>query len=301
MDAIASLKSNNIPDVYGPSMQAFLKLLEANRNDIEKVKRATFQYGQTARHKLDVYYPEHSNSTTEPIRPPILLFTYGGGLETGERIIPNGAGLVYKNVGAYFSKKGFLTVIADYRLVPAGAVYPDASRDIGDALGWIVGNLSKEGNTNRIFLMGHSAGALNQSLLLLHPTLLPNEIRKRIKGAVFNGGAFRFEGRAVMVRVQAYFGYDGMHITNSPYGLLRSASDSFVSELPPIMNLLTEKEPPFVVDSVHDFGELLKARNARVTEYVAKGHNHISVTLALSSGEGEEWAEHVVDWIRSQA
>lgn len=231
----------------------------------------------------------------------MLLFTYGGGLEVGDRILPDSKGLIYANVGAFFAKRGFLTVIADYRLVPSGAVYPDASRDVGDALEWMVSNLGKEGNTNRIFLMGHSAGALNQSLLLLHPSLLPNELRKRIKGAVFNGGGFRFEGRAVMVRVQAYFGYDGMHITNSPYGLLRSASDSLVSQLPPIMNLLGEREPPFVVESVHHFGELLKARNARVTEYVAKGHNHISGNLALSSGEGEEWAEYVVSWMRSQA
>jgi len=299
MDVIASLKSTNIPQIYGPTLQALVGRLEANRSEIEKAKRATFKYGQTERHKLDVYYPEHSNVGNE-IRPPILLFTYGGGLETGDRLIPEGKGLIHKNLGAFFSKRGFLTVIADYRLVPAGAVYPDASRDVGDALEWIVGNLGKDGDTNRIFLMGHSAGALNQSLLLLHPTLLSNEVRKRIKGAVFNGGAFRFEGRAVMVRIQAYFGHDGMHITNSPYGLLRSASDAHVGRLPPVMNLLAEREPPFVVESVHAFGDLLKSRGVRVTDYVAEGHNHISVNFALMTGQGEEWAEEAVNWMRSQ-
>lgn len=194
-----------------------------------------------------------------------------------------------------------MTIVADYRLASAGAIYPDASQDVGDAIQWIVSNLGKEGDTNRIFLYGHSAGAFNQSLLLMHPTLLPMELRKRIKGAVFNGGAFRFEGKAVMVRIQAYFGYDGMHITNSPYGLLRSASDSFIGQLPPILNFKAEREPPFVIESVQCFGELLKARGVKVTDYISKGHNHISSNIALQSGQGEEWAEFVVNWIRSQA
>src|SRR6201999_1193863 len=123
---------------------------------------------------------------------PILLFTYGGALQVGDRILPESKGLVYANLGAFFAQRGFLTVIADYRLVSAGAVYPDASKDVGDALEWIVSKLHKQGNTSRIFLYGHSAGSLNQSLLLLHPTLLRDELRTRIKGAIFNGGAFRF-------------------------------------------------------------------------------------------------------------
>jgi hypothetical protein len=214
--------------------------------------------------------------------------------------LPNSQGLVYANLGAFFAKRGLLTVIADYRLASAGAVYPDCSKDVGGALAWIVSNLSKEGDTSRIFILGHSAGALNQSLLLLHPTLLRSDLRKRIKGAIFNGGAFRFEGKGALVRIQAYFGYDGLHITNSPRGLLHSASDEFVAQLPPIMNMLSEREPPLVLSVVKDFSTLLKAREVQLTEYVIRGHNHISANLALFSGEGEDWGEEVVRWIQQQ-
>jgi hypothetical protein len=67
------------------------------------------------------------------------------------------------------------------------------------------------------------------------------------------------------------------------------------------MNIIAEKEPPVIVDIVRDFGALLKARNVRLTEYLNRGHNHISSNLALCSGEGEEWGEEVVSWMRSQA
>jgi len=30
----------------------------------------------------------------------------------------------------------------------------------------------------------------------------------------------------------------------------------------------------------------------------AKGHNHVSLIYALSSGEGEEWADQAAKWIR---
>jgi len=296
MDIITELKSTNIPEIYSPSYAAFLPLLEKNRTEIEKIKGDTFQYGLTSRHKLDVYNPPEKSETL----PPILLFTYGGGLEVGDRITPNSQGLVYANLGAYFAKNGFLTVIADYRLASAGAVYPDCSKDVGDALDWIVSNLGKRGDTSRIFFLGHSAGALNQSLLLLHPTLLRPDLRERIKGVVFNGGAFRFESKAALVRVQSYYGYDGLHITNSPYGLLRSASDSFVAQLPPILSMRAEKEPKLVADMVEDFNTLMKTRKVRLTEYLIKDHNHISATLALFSGEGEEWGEVVVRWFRER-
>lgn len=296
MDAIAKLQSVKIPDIYGPTYQTFLTLLEGKRSEIESVKRTTFQYGSTERHKLDVYYPEDLES-----RPPILLFSYGGALQTGDRILPESRGLVYANVGAFFARKGFLTIIADYRLVPAGAIYPDASRDVGDALAWIVKNLEKEGDTQRIFIYGHSAGALNQSLLLTHPSLLNKEVRSRIKGAIFNGGAYRIEGKLIPEHVQAYFGRDGLHITNSPWGLLRAASDSLVASFPPIFIAMAEREPPVIANLCQDFIKLLKARGVQVTEYTMQGHNHISSNLALSSGEGEEWAEEVTRWIRSQS
>lgn len=260
------------------------------------MRRATFQYGPTERHKLDIYQPPDQTETL----PPVLLFSYGGGLEVGDRILPHARGLVYANVGAYFAKHGFLTVIADYRLSSAGAVYPDASRDLGDALVWIVANMSKEGDTSRIFLCGHSAGALNQSLLLCHPTLLRSDIRQKIKGVVFNGGAFRLEHKAVLVRIQNYFGYDGLHITNSPYGLLRAATDDFVSKLPPILSIRAENDPSFITSIVKDFNALCEARKVRVTEYVIPGHNHISANLALLSGEGDQWGEDVVRWMKEQ-
>ncbi|KAJ3898005.1 hypothetical protein F5879DRAFT_981769 [Lentinula edodes] len=37
----------------------------------------------------------------------------------------------------------------------------------------------------------------------------------------------------------------------------------------------------------------------KVPKIIAAGHNHISITFALMSGQGERWAEEVVDWMKA--
>lgn len=54
--------------------------------------------------QMDVYYPESTESGTAPV----LMFVYGGGYATGAKVQQAPADVVYRNVGAYFSKKGYV-------------------------------------------------------------------------------------------------------------------------------------------------------------------------------------------------
>lgn len=102
-------------------MECFLPALEARRAEIESVPRQTIRYGDTDRLEvrasppithsamlnkiqMDVYYPESTESGTAPV----LLFVYGGGYATGAKVLQAPADVVYRNVGAYFSKKGYV-------------------------------------------------------------------------------------------------------------------------------------------------------------------------------------------------
>src|SRR5690606_40595089 len=61
-------------------------------------------YADGLRHKLDVYAPEQRGAAA-----PVVFFIYGGGWNRGERSD-------YQFVGRALAARGFVTVIADYRL-----------------------------------------------------------------------------------------------------------------------------------------------------------------------------------------
>lgn len=117
-------------------------------------------YAGGPRGKLDVYVQQN------PVRnAPVLMFIYGGGWKLGER-------WEYEFVGRAFAARGFVTVIADYRLVPEVA-YPAFLYDAAVAVRWVEDNIATfGGNPDKLFLAGHSAGAYNAVMLGLDPAFL---------------------------------------------------------------------------------------------------------------------------------
>jgi acetyl esterase/lipase len=105
-------------------------------------------YGSDERQKLDIYAPEG-----EAAKPyPVLVFFHGGAWRDGER---DGYGFL----GRAFAARGIVTVIADYRKTPK-VRFPAFVEDTASALAWANANISKHrGDPERIYIMGHSAGA----------------------------------------------------------------------------------------------------------------------------------------------
>ncbi|KLO08152.1 alpha/beta-hydrolase [Schizopora paradoxa] len=295
MDFVANNAETSIAPILMPTFNAFLPLLEKNRQSIQSVRRETMKYGKTDRHMLDVYYPQTSKAT----KPPILIFAYGGGFTSGERVRPPPADLVYTNVGAFFASRGLLTVIPDYRLVPE-VKYPQPVEDINDALAYVVANLGEAGDTDKVFLYGHSAGASIVSSLYLHePSLLGEGLRAHVKGIATLGAPFIFEGPDSRVQDSILQYYGDAYERLCPYGLLKSASSETLAGLPPLFVMRAEKEPRGLVICHERTLELLKEKGITdVSSYIAMGHNHISPGVALSSGEGEEWGNKLVAWVK---
>ncbi|MEM1048153.1 MAG: alpha/beta hydrolase, partial [Pseudomonadota bacterium] len=116
-------------------------------------------YGPEERHRLDVYRPDAADAA------PVLFFIYGGSWNSGSKTD-------YAFVGRAFAAQGFVTVIADYRLVPE-VRYPDFVRDGARALAWARKSATRfGGDPEQIFLLGHSAGAYNAMMLALEPDFL---------------------------------------------------------------------------------------------------------------------------------
>jgi acetyl esterase/lipase len=116
---------------------------------------ADHSYGAHPRHRLDVYTPEPATEER-----PVVVFFYGGSWKRGERAN-------YRFVGEALTSRGFLVVIPDYRTYPEGR-FPDFMEDAAQALHWVLTHIREYGgDPNRVYMLGHSAGAHIAALLTL--------------------------------------------------------------------------------------------------------------------------------------
>lgn len=140
-------------------------------------------YGAEVRQRLDVYAPE------EAVGPaPVLVFFYGGSWRSGSR--EN-----YRFIGEAFASRGYVVVIPDYRLYPE-ARFPVFVEDGAKALKWVERNVFQHGgDSQRVFLAGHSAGAHLAALLLFDPGYLAAAgfDRDRIVGFIGLAGPYAFD------------------------------------------------------------------------------------------------------------
>lgn len=137
-------------------------------------------YGGDARQRLDVYVPAGAAKTPRPV----IVFFYGGSWDSGDR-----AG--YAFVGRALAAKGFVTVIPDYRLVPA-VVYPGFVEDGASAVRWARAHAKDYGGDGgRIVLAGHSAGAYIAAMLAVDGRWLGAD-RKAVRGLAGLAGPYDF-------------------------------------------------------------------------------------------------------------
>jgi acetyl esterase/lipase len=116
---------------------------------------ADIAYGVGPRRKLDVYRPREAKGPA-----PVVVFFYGGNWVSGDRAD-------YAFVGRALASRGIVTVVADYRLYPEVS-YPDFLKDVAQAVAWARREAGQYGgDPQRLFVMGHSAGAYNAAMIAL--------------------------------------------------------------------------------------------------------------------------------------
>lgn len=112
-------------------------------------------YGEAPRQRLDIYRPQDADGNA-----PVVVFFYGGTWREGARED-------YRFVGRALASRGIVAVVADYRLYPE-VRYPDFVEDSAQALAWAYRHIARYGgDPQRLFVMGHSAGAYNAAMVAL--------------------------------------------------------------------------------------------------------------------------------------
>ncbi len=131
--------------------------------------------------KADVYTP------TGAANAPMVVFFYGGRWSEGSKDL-------YEFAGAALAKQGFVAVVPDYRLYPR-VKFPAFVEDSAKAVRWARDNAARYGgDLNRLFLMGHSAGAYNAAMLATDESYLKavGGSRQWLKGMIGLAGPYDF-------------------------------------------------------------------------------------------------------------
>lgn len=116
-------------------------------------------YAAGENHTADIYRP----SAAAP--SPVVVFLYGGGWRSGAK-----DGFAY--LGAAFARRGFVTVIPEYRHFPAASL-SEILTDNAAAVSWTLAHAGEfGGDPRRVVLVGHSSGAWAAAMLGLDPAWL---------------------------------------------------------------------------------------------------------------------------------
>jgi acetyl esterase/lipase len=239
---------------------------------------ADIAYGPAPRHKLDVYTPTQ-------IAPaggyPVVVFFYGGSWNRGEKAD-------YKFVGEALASRGILTLVADYRLYPE-VRYPDFLSDSALALAYGLEKAGKlNGNPKQVFVMGHSAGAYNASMLALDSRWLKaaGHATSELAGFIGLAGPYDFLPMTNPDTQPVFF-----H-PNYPAG---SQTIDYASAASPKTFLGAAKEDSLVNPQRNTVGlhDRLKAAGVPVTLRLYDRVNHITLVAAL--GAPMRWLAPVLD------
>lgn len=219
-------------------------------------------YGDGPRKKLDVYVPKNREG-----KAPIVFFIYGGGWDHGDRGD-------YAFVGNALASRGFVVVIADYRLYPQ-VKYPDFLDDNAQALKWVQDNIATYGgDTNRLFIAGHSAGAYNAVMLALDGSFLnAYHVTMPIRAVAGLSGPYDFYPFQY-AEVKNTFGSARNPEGTQPINLV-------TANVPPMFLACGTHDPIVRIQNTEHLAAALKAAGDWVTTRYYPGLGHMDVVLAL--------------------
>ena len=144
--------------------------------------RRDVAYGDGPRAKLDVYRRRDT-----PAGAPVVVFFYGGSWDSGERAS-------YLFVAEALASRGFVAVVPDYRLYPA-VTFPGFLDDAAASVAWTKAHARElGGDPEKLYLMGHSAGAHLAAMVSLDPQYLARVglTPKAVSGFIGLAGPYDF-------------------------------------------------------------------------------------------------------------
>ncbi|MFO1147859.1 MAG: alpha/beta hydrolase [Alsobacter sp.] len=223
-------------------------------------------YGPDPRQTLDIYGPPGAGG-----RKPVVIFIYGGSWNSGRR-------QDYAFVGKALAAQGVVAVVIDYRLVPQ-VRFPGFVEDAARATAWVKANIAAHGgDPDRVFVMGHSAGAYNAAMVSVTPTYL--------RAAGLRGRAFR--GFIGLAGPYDFLPLD-VSATREAFGQapdLRATQPVLVaqSSAPPSLLLHGRDDDTVYPRNSEALARVLSGKGVPATLKLYDGVGHAGILVALANG-----------------
>jgi len=246
-------------------------------------------YGSHPRQQLDLSVPEAKGF-------PTVIFVHGGSLTTGDKADED-----YGKVCRAFPTSGIACANVNYRLA-SDAPWPAQAEDVAAAVAWVRAHIAERGgDPDRIFLFGHSSGAMLAALV---------GADARALGGVIVMGSIMWDVQAeealkshTREQVEAAF-------QRSPDSAMFASLDAYLDHwpiqhvhagMPPFLFLVAEEEQehPPVLHTNRVFVEKARALGNEASLMVLPHRSHMSAIRSLHL-PGDEVFAIVRDFVRGK-
>jgi acetyl esterase/lipase len=235
-----------------------------------KVQRDV-KYGPAERNLLDVFTSDAAGAPR-----PVLIFVHGGAFIGGnKRTAPDSP--FYDNIMLWAVRHGYVGVNITYRLAPK-SLWPAGAEDIAGAVQWVAANVPQSGgDPGRVFLMGHSAGAVHVATYVAHPEF-HKVLGGGLAGAIMVSGIYDLTATPLGDQEMTYFGSDPSRYQE------RSSLAGLQATALPLMIASSELDPPRFVEQF----ELLKQATCKRATGCARAvmlpqHSHMSEVYSINT------------------
>lgn len=244
------------------------------------------KYGPAERNRLDIFMPQNVTSGR-----PVLVFVHGGAFIGGnKRRAPDSP--FYDNIMLWAVKNGFIGVNITYRLAP-GSPWPAGAEDVAAAVKWVSDEIGERGgDPSRIYLMGHSAGAIHVASYVSHPEFYKVK-NGGLKGAIMVSALYDLTAAPLTDPERAYFGSDASRYADefSLPGLLKTNI--------PLMAVSSELDLPGFVKQLDQFKDATcKRPSGCARTAMLPQHNHMSEVYAINT-EDTRLTDAILEFVKT--
>jgi len=222
---------------------------------------------------------------------PVLIFVHGGAWNSGNKSL-------YNFFGNRMARKGIVTVIPDYTKSPE-ANFDQMASEIASAVLWTKKNIAAYGgDSNQIFLSGHSAGGHLAALISIKDEYFTKlKIVNPVKGLILiDAAGLDMYGYLKEETFEAGNTYLET-FTDNPIVWKKASPLYFLHEaMPPLLIYRGGKTYPSILKSNEKFIDSLQKVRAKFTYHVQPGKKHIPMILQFFNSSNKRYDE-IVQWI----
>ncbi len=233
------------------------------------------EYGSHPRQKLDIYLPKAAPQANTLKK--VIIFYYGGNWDSGGRAD-------YKFAAEALVSQGYIVVIPDYRVYP-DVLFPELMADPVSAAKWVKTNIKKyDGDANKIFLAGHSAGAHIAVMMAVNAEYLAVESLKPhdFAGVIGLAGPYDFLP-LTSDRLRTIFGPEAQQWKSQPINFVNGKN-------PPLLLAVGKKDGTVWPRNSINLAKKIKEKNGEVEVVEFANYGHIDMVAKLAKplrGNGE--------------